>query len=75
VYIYNSILQGFEVVVSGRKYFAFSKFDIQGMFALSFCGTTFPGWSHDMNSKDWACYIGRKTTEVPPKKLFPDKPR
>jgi len=68
-------LQGFEVVVGGRKYFAFSKFEKRGMYPLSFCGNTFPGWLHDMNSKDWACYIGRKTQEVPSKKLYPTQLR
>jgi len=53
--IYN---QGFEVVVAGRKYFAFSKYDKQSQ--ASFCHMTEPGWSHDVMGRDWACFSGLK---------------
>ena len=59
--IYN---QGFEVVVGGRKYFAFSTYvQVDKHTVLSYCNTTFNGWSHDMNSTDWACYSGSKVPD------------
>jgi len=71
----NLLFQGFEVVVAGTKYFAFSKFEVRGHSYFSLCDRTLPGWSHDMNSKNWACYVGYKTTKVAPKVSFPPQAR
>lgn len=61
--IYN---QGFEVVIAGRKYFAFSRFvQVSKKLVNSYCNTTFNGWSHDIKGSDWACYYGQKVTTNP----------
>ena len=57
--IYN---QGFEVVVGTRKYFAFSNFTSSNGTVVNHCGSTKPGWSHDLMSRNWACYYGIKPT-------------
>ena len=53
------IFQGFEVVIHGRKYFAYSKYDKNG---TSFCDETMPGWSHDVLGHKWVCFWGKKQT-------------
>ena len=61
------MFQGFEVVIHGRKYFAFSKYSGAGENATSYCGQTSPGWAHDVLGHDWTCYYGQKVTALPPK--------
>ena len=56
--IYN---QGFEVVVGTRKYFAFSNYTTDAnKTVISHCASTLNGWSHDLVSRNWACYFGEK---------------
>ena len=58
--IYN---QGFEVVIAGRKYFAFSEFEVLSKkLVASYCNKTSNGWSHDIDGTNWGCYYGRKTS-------------
>lgn len=53
--------QGFEVVVVGRKLFAFSNYTkISTMEGVSHCSSTLNGWVHDVSGKNWACYYGVK---------------
>lgn len=61
------LLQGFEVVIHGRKYFAFSKYKGNGEKAVSYCDQTMPGWSHDVLGHDWACFTGQKNEKMEPK--------
>jgi cathepsin C len=56
-----SLFQGFEVVISERKYFAFSKYTQEGSKVISYCHELFPGWTHDSLGHDWACYLGKKS--------------
>lgn len=61
------LLQGFEVVIGGRKYFGFFKFAVINKRAISYCDQLLPGWSHDILVRNWACTVARKNTPVPPK--------
>jgi cathepsin C len=62
--------EGFEVLIAGAKFFAFSKYDsTNAEHDVSHCGETFPGWFHPAKSVDeqkWGCYYGIKDTQVPP---------
>ncbi len=66
--IYN---QGFEVIVNGRIYFAFSNYRYQlhnyHYKVVSICNETKPGWAHDVHVRDWSCFKGTKVTRVPSK--------
>ncbi|XP_050736886.1 dipeptidyl peptidase 1-like [Eriocheir sinensis] len=59
--IYN---QGFEVRVSGRSYFAFSKYEKSGKTIISKCDETFTGWSRDLTVRNWACFRAEKKIKV-----------
>lgn len=55
--------EGFEVVIGGYNYFAFSHYhsNIRGGGAtVSDCDRTFVGWYHRVNGSDWGCYYGVK---------------
>lgn len=65
--IYN---QGFEVVLHGRKYFAFSNYTGTAQNATSYCDSTLPGWSHDVLGHDWSCFYGKKTKPLSAKQSF-----
>ncbi|XP_043206695.1 dipeptidyl peptidase 1-like isoform X2 [Amphibalanus amphitrite] len=62
--IYN---QGFEATVNGRTYFAFSYYTQDGEEVTSLCDRTFPGWSHDITVRNWACIRGQKQGPSMPK--------
>ncbi len=62
--------EGFEVVIKGRKYFAFFKYEPKVPLEqarpgeikdfTSFCDETFVGWYHDVDNTHWGCYIAHK---------------
>ena len=55
------------MTISGRKFFAFSKYEKSGGTVESICDHTFPGWSHDILDRNWACFSGSKEQAVKPK--------
>eukprot|EP00747_Dinoflagellata_sp_TGD_P181880 gnl/TRDRNA2_/TRDRNA2_35879_c0_seq1.p1 gnl/TRDRNA2_/TRDRNA2_35879_c0~~gnl/TRDRNA2_/TRDRNA2_35879_c0_seq1.p1 ORF type:complete len:628 (+),score=65.80 gnl/TRDRNA2_/TRDRNA2_35879_c0_seq1:56-1939(+) len=56
--------EGFDVVIDGMSYFAFSRFDFadgpNGNKNVSHCHLTQVGWYHNMERTKWGCYTGRK---------------
>lgn len=38
-----------------------------GHKVTSLCDQTLPGWAHDVLGHNWACFVGKKVTSVPPK--------
>nr|ADO65979.1 cathepsin C [Eriocheir sinensis]ADO65981.1 cathepsin C [Eriocheir sinensis] len=59
--------QGFEVNINQRSYFAWSYYEGNFISATSYCDRTFTGWSRDATVRNWSCFFGNKTTEVPPR--------
>lgn len=59
-FIKQNYIKGFEVVINGRKYFAFSYYRQDGQNVTSFCKHTFVGTAHDIgvDPKNWSCYVG-----------------
>ena len=63
--VYN---QGFEVRISGRSYFGFSKFEmIDNTTVKSICNETIPGWSRDSTVRNWGCFVATKIEKVAPR--------
>eukprot|EP00742_Colponemidia_sp_Colp-10_P000741 GILJ01000804.1.p1 GENE.GILJ01000804.1~~GILJ01000804.1.p1 ORF type:complete len:559 (+),score=64.67 GILJ01000804.1:63-1679(+) len=65
--------EGFEVVIDGQKFFAFSKYTTttnqvpkdtdneETAGYTSICAETFAGWFHNVDETDWGCWYGKKT--------------
>lgn len=70
--IYN---QGFEVIIQGRKFFAFSMYKQSGKIVESLCHSTFPGWVHDTDERNWGCYLGEKRVTQSGKRLLEKQTR
>jgi len=53
--------EGFEVVVEGKTFFAFSRFDMVNGQNQTHCGETLTGWYRDNSQNLFGCYWGKKT--------------
>lgn len=42
----------------------------EGSKVTSYCDQTLPGWVHDVLGNNWACFVGKKVTPVPPRKDY-----
>lgn len=56
--------EGFEVLVDGLSFFAFSRFEKVGRLGrrhnVSYCDRTQLGWYRDAARREWGCFFGRK---------------
>ena len=58
--------EGFEFSYENTKYFAFSKYSIEGSSSKSYCDETLVGWYNNLNTGDRGCYRARKTEKGTP---------
>lgn len=65
--------EGFEVIIGGRKFFAFNRYvpkspsslskdDVEDY--LSICDETLVGWFHNDDNTHWGCYHGKKIANL-----------
>lgn len=47
-----------------------SQYSQDGPKVTSYCDQTLPGWVHDVLGNNWACFIGKRVTPVPPRTDF-----
>merc|ERR1719326_2237148 len=60
--------EGFELVIDGRKYFTFFRYEPKVSNPseesvadfTSFCHETVSGWYHDMQNSKWGCFVASK---------------
>lgn len=66
-------LRSFEVVIGGRRYFAFLTYkEVLKDVIVSICNVTYNGWFHDnvdlsapeFPVKNWGCYFGKTTLHL-----------
>merc|ERR1719313_198074 len=67
--------EGFEVVVDGYTFFAFSNFTFEGekngiKQNVSHCGETMVGWYQSLDRKSFGCYYGTKVEKQAPVALM-----
>lgn len=47
-----------------------SQYSQDGPKVTSYCDQTLPGWVHDVLGNNWACFVGKRVTPVPPRTDF-----